>query len=52
MADGKHITFDLCQHDIWPIESGHRAVIDMLKRGVEPAQVYWELDAIRRTKDD
>ncbi len=48
MGDGKHITFDLCQHDIWPLELGHRTVIDMLRRGVEPKQVYWELDKLRR----
>lgn len=44
----KYITFELCQHNIYPLRAGHDAVIQALKDGVEPKAVY---DYLRRRND-
>lgn len=48
--DGRHyqnhdelkeaIPFTLCQHDIHPLRAGHTAVIEALKSGISPENVY------------
>lgn len=40
----KVISFDLVQHDIWPLEHGHHVVLDALRHGIEPAYVGNYLD--------
>lgn len=37
------IPFELCQHDIWPLRAGHDAVVQALKDGIEPRDVYEHL---------
>ena len=44
----KVVSFVLCQHDIWPLEAGHKAVVDALKLGVKPDDVWDILEARRR----
>ncbi len=39
-AEKERITFTLCQHDIWPLPEGHAAVVDALKSGARPDEVY------------
>ena len=49
-SDGRHyptyesvkdvIPFVLCQHDIYPLREGHRLVVNALKHGIEPKDVY------------
>ena len=48
VQDGKiyrygELDFTLCNHDIWPLEDGHKAVVQALKDGIEPADVYEHL---------
>ncbi len=41
----KAIPFTLCQHDIWPLERGHKEVIQALRDGICPEEVW---DYLRR----
>jgi hypothetical protein len=38
------ISFDLCPHNIWPLELGHQEVLNALRLGIEPKSVYEYLD--------
>ena len=44
-AWSKAIPFTLCQHNVWPLERGHSAVVGALKRGIEPDLVWDYLEA-------
>lgn len=37
------IPFVLCQHDIYPLRAGHLAVVQALKDGAEPDEVFNEV---------